>query len=334
MSYRVRISCIAVILRVTFGGAARAQQSQVGGLVPFSTLGTPTAITKPTLTLRGGTLLLSDSPEQFKSAGHLPAAMYRDRVQGDFRVFYHHQNETAQTLSVGVAVTNTSNQLEVLFARGKGVGINAAPDVAGQAAAASFISSRRSISFASLLLPGKTYYEVQNLPNGDTASGILEYFLVAIPVDAGATRGRSPCRSISSKLLPPRSRRRERNVRICRAASALARRRSQPWRTSATSRPTRFLFPSFPGTPTLEAPLLTPTALESSPFQRRVVFNIYRSIPPLRERSTRTQCRMSMNSEWTPWTGAHRSTMMAIMAWSITFRWHSRVLDPRKPSRC
>ena len=172
-------------LIVGCGGAGWAQQTQVqvGGLVPVSSLGTPTAITKPTLMLRGGNLLLSDSPEQFKSAGSLPAVMYRDHVTGDFRVFYHHQNVSSESLSVGVAITNTSSQPEIVFARGAGEATNVYPDVAGQAAAASFIASRRNISFAALLLPGKTYYKVQTLPNGDTASGILEYLLVTVPGD-------------------------------------------------------------------------------------------------------------------------------------------------------
>ncbi len=162
-------------------GAGWAQQSQVGGLVPFSSLGTPTAITKPTLTFRGGHLLLSDSPEQFKTASELPAVMYRDNVTGDFRVFYHHQNVSSESLSVGVAITNTSSQPEIVFARGAGEATNVYPDVAGQAAASSFISSEHSISFAALLLPGQSYYKVQTLPTGDTASGIIEYLLVAVP---------------------------------------------------------------------------------------------------------------------------------------------------------
>ncbi len=180
MVYRTSMLSIAILAMASIGQMGWAQ-STVGDLVPFSSLGSPTAIVKPTLTLRGGTLLLSDSPEQFKNAAQLPAVMYRDQVKGDFRVFYHHQNESSQTLSVGVAVTNTSNELELLFARGKGEGVNAAPDVAGQTAAASFIASRRDVSFATLLFPGRTYYQVQSLPNGDTASGILEYIAVAVP---------------------------------------------------------------------------------------------------------------------------------------------------------
>jgi hypothetical protein len=166
---------------VSFSGAAWAQQTQVGGLVPVSSLGTPTALTKPTLTLQGGHLLLSDSPEQFKTASELPGVMYRDHVTGDFRVFYHHQNVSTESVSVGVAITNTSSQPEIVFARGSGESTNLYPDVAGQAAASSFISSKHSITFSTLLLPGKSYYKVQTLADGDTASAILEYLLVAVP---------------------------------------------------------------------------------------------------------------------------------------------------------
>jgi hypothetical protein len=183
MAYRMRTLCVAVILMGT-GEAGWAQQSQIGGLVPFSSLGTPTAIAKPTLLLRGGSLLLSDSPEQFKNARQLPAAMYRDQLTGDFRVFYHHQNESSESLFVGVAITNTSSRPEIVFARGVGQGVNLSPDLAGQEAVSSFISSRRNICFAALLLPGKTYLKVQNLPNRDTASGILEYLVVTAPGDA------------------------------------------------------------------------------------------------------------------------------------------------------
>lgn len=164
--------------------AAGMTQTQVGGLVPVSTLGTPAALTKPTLATHGGHLLLSDSPEQFKTASSLPAAMYRDQVTGDFRVFYHHQNVSSETLSVGVAITNTSSQPEAVFARGDGESTSIYPDVAGQAAAASFISTRHNISFAALLAPGQSFYKVQSLSNGDTASGIVEYLLVAVPGNA------------------------------------------------------------------------------------------------------------------------------------------------------
>lgn len=76
-------------MTILYGELASAQPTRPGGLVSLSALGAPAAIPKPSLELRGGPLLLSDSPEQFKSTAQLPAVMYRDRVTGDFRVFYH-----------------------------------------------------------------------------------------------------------------------------------------------------------------------------------------------------------------------------------------------------
>ena len=138
---------------------------------------------RPRLTRWGGALLLSDSPEQLRSSDLFPVAMYRDQATGDFRVFYHHQNESSKSVSVGVAITNTSSEPQDVFVRGTGESVNVAPDLAGQAAASRFISSRHNIRFATLLLPRQTYFEVQKVPNGDTASAILEYLLIAAPLE-------------------------------------------------------------------------------------------------------------------------------------------------------
>ena len=182
----MRSGCFAAILLIGYGGVARAQQHEVGRLIPFSSVGASTAVTKPTLALRGGSLILSDSPEQIKSAGHLPAAMYRDKVTGDFRVFYHHQNESSRSLSVGLAITNTSTRPEIILARGAGDGLDVAPDLAGQVAAYKFIASSPGFTFVTVLLPGKSYLQVQNLPKLNTASGIFEYVLVTAQGDANS----------------------------------------------------------------------------------------------------------------------------------------------------
>ncbi|MEO6922443.1 MAG: hypothetical protein ABI142_01330 [Bryocella sp.] len=191
MAYRKVTQSFALMLIIGCGGVGQAQQHEVGRLIPASSLGTSTAITKPTLELRGGSLLLSDAPEEINNSRQLPAVMYRDKVTGDFRVFYHHQNESSKILSVGVAITNTSSQPEILFVRGAGIGVNVSPDLAGQAAASSFMSSARNISFVTVLLPGKTHLKAQNLPKLDTASGILEYLLVTVPGDVNSLSLRS-----------------------------------------------------------------------------------------------------------------------------------------------
>lgn len=167
-----------IMFSLTFACSAWGQQATLGGLVPISELGTASAIPKPTLTPFGGKLILSDSPEQITNTSVLPGAMYRDQVQGQFRVFYHHQNVSSATVNIGVAITNTTSEPELLFARGQGRGLNLYPDVAGQSALSEFISSHNSVSFLKLLSPGETYWSVQSVPQNDTASAILEYVLI------------------------------------------------------------------------------------------------------------------------------------------------------------
>lgn len=178
VSYRVLIvSSVAALLLACVGWA---QQATVGGIVPISDLGTPTLITKPTLIPRGGQLIFSDSPEEIKATTPLPGALYRDQLEGRFRVFYHHQNVTSATIMVGVAITNNTSQTELLFSRGQGQGLNVFPDVAGQTALSEFLASHRRISFLAILSPGQSYWSVQNVPTGDTASAILEYAVLTI----------------------------------------------------------------------------------------------------------------------------------------------------------
>lgn len=158
-----------------------AQSEQVGSLIPASNIGTYTSIRKPVLRPSGGALLLSDSPEQITDTTTLPAAFYRDSLQGSFRVFYHHQNVTANSLNIAVAITNTTTRTEILFSRGRGANSNYYPNAAGQSALADFLSNHRTVSFLALLAPGQTYYSVQENESGNTASGIEEYVLITLP---------------------------------------------------------------------------------------------------------------------------------------------------------
>ena len=148
---RISLRALAIVslaaLYLGFACPVSAQQPGVGSLIQFAELGVPKAIPKPALSPQGGTLILSDSPERLADTGELPAAMYRDRVEGQFRVFYHHQNVGPNVLSVGVAITNTENEPELLLGRGDGQGVNIYPDVAGQTALSEFLSSRRRIGF-------------------------------------------------------------------------------------------------------------------------------------------------------------------------------------------
>lgn len=160
---------------------AYAQQAKVGDLVPASDFSNPLEITKPVLTAQGGNLLLSDSPEELNDGIVLPGAFYRDSVRGIFRVFYHHQNNTEGNLSIGLAITNTSSQPELLLAHGHGASTSIYPNAAGQTALADFLSSHRSLAFVAFLKPGQSYYSVQDTASADTASGFEEYLLIAMP---------------------------------------------------------------------------------------------------------------------------------------------------------
>ncbi len=178
-SRHVLLSGIALgLLALTPG---RAQQAKVGDLIPASNFSNPVEITKPALAAQGGSLLLSDSPEELYDGITIPGAFYRDSVRGIFRVFYHHQNNTENNLSVGLAVTNTSRQTELLLSHGKGASTSVYPNAAGQTAFADFLASHRNLSFVALLKPGESYYSVQDTAPGDTASGFEEYLLVAMP---------------------------------------------------------------------------------------------------------------------------------------------------------
>lgn len=178
---KTRVIVHETILLLLCSALGWAQQAQIGGLVPASTLGTAAAIPLPTLSQQGGTLILSDSPEQIIDGMAIPGAFYRDHVSGNFRVFYHHQNTTQNDLSVGIAITNTSQQAEALFSHGSGAGVNYYPAVAGQAAFSGFLSNHHVTSFLALLLPGQSYYSTQDNTAGDTASGFEEYILISLP---------------------------------------------------------------------------------------------------------------------------------------------------------
>ena len=107
----------AMLFALLFNGEYALAQ-KVGGLVPITDLGTPTEISKPTLTRIGGQLIFSDCPEELTDTTGLPGAMYRDELTGQFRVFLHHQNVTSADISVGLAITNNTREPEILFGRG------------------------------------------------------------------------------------------------------------------------------------------------------------------------------------------------------------------------
>ena len=155
-------------------------QAQIGSLFSATPFENPTEITKPTLTQQGGSLLLSDSPEEISSTSKLPGACYRDTVSGLFRVFYHHQNNLDSADSVGVAITNSSSSPELLFSHGLGSGISVYPNAAGQTALANFLASHGSTAFLTVLQPGQSYFSTESTPSGDTDSGFKEFIAISI----------------------------------------------------------------------------------------------------------------------------------------------------------
>lgn len=158
-----------VLLAFGIAGAGTAFAAQT--TVPLSSLQPAIPLEKPVLTGVGGKLVLSDSPETFTEAG----AFYRDRLEGEFRVFWHHQNEAPETLSVGVAVTNESAETVDLYSKGRGIGTNVYVDVAGQTALADFMRTQKETVLAATLAPGQSYFATAATAPDITNSGIVQF---------------------------------------------------------------------------------------------------------------------------------------------------------------
>jgi hypothetical protein len=161
---------IAGSLALSFGLAVAGTAFAAQTTVPVSSLQPAVQLEKPQLTGVGGKLIFSDSPETFSSSG----AFYRDKAEGEFRVFWHHQNATDHTLTVGVAVTNTSGERVRLSSKGSGLGTNIYVDVAGQTALADFIRTQNQTQFLATLSPGESYYVTAPTDSMITNSGIVQ----------------------------------------------------------------------------------------------------------------------------------------------------------------
>ncbi|KIL37886.1 hypothetical protein SD70_30040 [Gordoniibacillus kamchatkensis] len=165
------VLCVAVSLSLLVSASAFAEQSTV----PVSSLQPAVHLEKPQLAAVGGKLLFSDSPETFSA----PGAFYRDTAEGEFRVFWHHQNAAPQTMTVGVAITNTSAAPVNLYTKGKGVGTDIYVDVAGQTALADFMQSQNTVDLAGTLVPGESYFVTAPTGSGITNSGIVQFAATA-----------------------------------------------------------------------------------------------------------------------------------------------------------
>lgn len=167
MLKRKLVVSIALSLGLTGASTVFAAQTTV----PISQLKPAVHLEKPQLTGAGGKLILSDSPETFSA----PGGFYRDQVEGEFRVFWHHQNAAQKTVTVGVAVTNTSAEPVQLFTKGSGIGTNLYVSVAGQTALADFMRTQKTTALAATLAPGESYYVTAPTDNDITNSGIVQF---------------------------------------------------------------------------------------------------------------------------------------------------------------
>ena len=170
-------ACGALLMGLGYPGVAGAADE----LVPVEELGSYQPLPKPTLQQAGGRLVLSDSPETLADAAQLPAVLYRDRVEGRCRVFYHHQNLTGRTLLIGTAVHNPTDRPAWIVQLGEGIGVDQYPDVAGQRALASFLRGLAPAHSVRLLPPGGVLWALHPVEHGSTISGWQELWAVDAP---------------------------------------------------------------------------------------------------------------------------------------------------------
>jgi hypothetical protein len=174
------ISIIVLLVMVVGVNTAYAAQT----IVPVASLEPARQIEKPVLTPVGGKLIFSDTPETFNT----PGAFYRDSAEGEFRVFWHHQNAAVNTLTVSVAITNESSAPVKLFSKGSGVATSIYVSYAGQLALADFMRTYGQKKYLVTLKPGESYYVDAPTAQDLTTSGIAQFEAVKqgqIDSDAG-----------------------------------------------------------------------------------------------------------------------------------------------------
>ncbi|WP_274363140.1 hypothetical protein [Paenibacillus thermotolerans] len=165
-----RKTFFTMALIVSLLGASIA--SAAGEVIPVSSLQPAVTIEKPTLTPVGGKLIFSDTPEMFSETG----AFYRDSAEGEFRVFWHHQNVSEDTThTVSAAVTNLSSEEVMLFSKGSGVGTSIYVNYAGQLALRAFMKTYGTTKYLATLSPGESYFVEAATDPGLTTSGIAQF---------------------------------------------------------------------------------------------------------------------------------------------------------------
>ena len=116
------------------------------------------------------TLLFSDSPEMVTQTGIL----YRDRVAGSARIFFHHANDSGVVRYLSVEVANQGVDAVTLWQERRGLGINSDYLAAGKTAQATYWAEDPRTM---ILLPGeKTWlYQPMRLLPGELATGMADW---------------------------------------------------------------------------------------------------------------------------------------------------------------
>lgn len=140
------LACILTVSSIFGGGQAWATATPWQGKLPAYEQ------VKINKTMSGPTLLFSDSPEMIRECG----VMYRDKVQGPTRLFFHHVNDTKSAKRLAVVLRNTGiRRVEVNVGR-KGI---SKPDKnwlrAGKEVQIDYFSNLKPTSFT--LRPGQKY---------------------------------------------------------------------------------------------------------------------------------------------------------------------------------
>lgn len=171
------LSIVAAVGVMTGMTAASAE----GTVVPVADLKPALKLVKPVLTPVGGKLIFSDDPEPFTG----PGAFYRDAAEGEFRVFWHHQNQGVLPSTVAVAITNASRETVRLLSKGQGVATSQYVTEAGQNSLAAFLKTYGRTKPVARLAPGESYYLDAPTGPGMTTSGLAQFY-------AATQRGNAP----------------------------------------------------------------------------------------------------------------------------------------------
>lgn len=159
------------------GGSAGAGSSSDtaprGVLCPVDELGRIDRFVPDSLASSGPTLLLVDNPLTIDHEVDVPSVLYRDTVTDWVRLMSHQHNQRDEPLVVSTTASNPTGRPAELWVRRCGVGLDAAPSVAGQRATRDFLAEE-SESLVATLAPGETWWDDDVLVPGQVRSGLWE----------------------------------------------------------------------------------------------------------------------------------------------------------------